>query len=142
MTIAKRVSSSEAESEIRKAVEEFTRAYNAGEFAKLTDIFVEDLVDMSAGGPTRHGPQARKHFVARVQETHAKFLPHLEIQIDEIQVAEDWAYQRGSLIVELTPQGGGQKSFIKQRYLEIWRRQPDGQWKIAIEMDNSEDASN
>ena len=97
MSLAKPASITSAESEIRRVAEEFTRAYNEGNLEKLTDIFVEDLVDMSAGGPTRHGAEAWKHFVARVEATHAKFSPHLEIQIDELEIAADWAFQRGVL---------------------------------------------
>lgn len=128
-----------AEQLIRRAVEEFTRAYNAGDLENLADIFAEDLIDMSAGEPTRTGEEARKDFVARVAATHAKFRPRLEIQIDELQVTGEWAHQRGSLRVTLIPREGGDTSFIRQRYLEIWRREPSGKWKIAIEMDNTEE---
>lgn len=137
MTLAKPANSIAAETAIRRAVEDFTRAYNAGDFAKLTNIFADDLIDMSMGGPTLRGEEARTHFVSRVRDTHANFRPHLEIQIDEIQVAGNWAYEYGSLQVTLTPRVSGKKSFIRQRYLVIWRQQPDRQWKIAVEMDNS-----
>ena len=128
-----------AEQSIRRAVEEFTRAYNAGDLQNLAEIFAEDLIDMSAGEPTRTGEEARKDFVARVAATHAKFRPHLEIHIEELRVAGEWAYQRGSLRVTLIPKEGGDTSFIHQRYLEIWKREPGGKWKIAIEMDNTEE---
>jgi ketosteroid isomerase-like protein len=130
----------EAEQAIRRAVEEFTTAYNSRNLEDLPAIFADDLIDMSAGGPTRTGEEARKHFVSRVATTHEDFTPHLVIQIDEIQVAGDWAYQRGSLVVTLEPRAGGETSYIRQRYLEIWRKDVLGNWKIAIEMDNSEDS--
>jgi uncharacterized protein (TIGR02246 family) len=128
-----------AEQSIRLAVEEFTRAYNAGDLENMADIFAEDLIDMSAGEPTRTGEEARKDFVSRVAATHAKFRPRLEIHIDELRIAGQWAYQRGSLLVTLIPKEGGDTSFIRQRYLEIWKREPSGRWKIAIEMDNTEE---
>jgi uncharacterized protein (TIGR02246 family) len=128
-----------AEKIIRLAVEEFTRAYNTGDLEHLADIFAEDLVDMSAGEPVRTGEDARKDFVSRVATTHAKFRPRLEIHIDELRVTGEWAYQRGRLLVTLIPKEGGDTSFIHQRYLEIWKREASGKWKIAIEMDNSEE---
>lgn len=128
-----------AEQSIRRAVEEFTRAYNAGDLQNLAEIFAEDLIDMSAGEPTRTGEEARKDFVARVAATHAKFRPRLEIHIEELRIAGEWAYQRGSLLVTLIPKEGGDTSFISQRYLEIWKRESGGKWKIAIEMDNTEE---
>jgi len=126
------------EAQIRKAVENFVKAYNAGEFARLTDIFVDDLVDMSMGGPTLQGKAARDHFVSRVEGTHAKFKPHLVVNIDELRVTGDWAFQRGTLVVDLVARDGGAPSAIRQRYLEIWRRDANGAWKICVEMDNSE----
>jgi uncharacterized protein (TIGR02246 family) len=125
------------EAEIRRAVEEFVTAFNAGDMSRILGIFTDDLIDMSAGEPTRTGQAAREHFLSRVTETHAKYSPHLVITIDEIQVVSNWAYDRGSLTVKLVPRGGGETSFVRQRYLEIWRRGSDGKWRIAIEMDNT-----
>jgi uncharacterized protein (TIGR02246 family) len=125
------------EAEIRRAVEEFVTAFNAGDMSRILGIFTDDLIDMSAGGPTRTGQAAREHFLSRVTETHAKYSPHLVITIDEIQVVSNWAYDRGSLTVTLVPRGGGETSFVRQRYLEIWRRGSDAKWRIAIEMDNT-----
>ena len=132
--------STSPERAIRRAVEEFTRAYNAGDFERLADIFAEDLIDMSMGCPTRRGEDARRHFISRVRDTHANFKPDLEIHIDAIQVAGDWAYEYGSLVVVLSPKAGGEKSIVRQRYLVIWRQQGDGHWKIAVEMDNSSES--
>jgi ketosteroid isomerase-like protein len=129
-----------AEQTIRSAVAAFVQNYNAGNIERLTEIFADDLIDMSAGGPTLGGAEAKRHFVERVAGTHEKFHPHLVIEIDEIHVADGWAYQRGSLMVTLIPKGGGETAFIRQRYLEIWRRDTEGDWKIAIEMDNSEES--
>ena len=128
------------EAQIRRTVQEFVEAYNSREVARLPDIFADDFIDMSAGVPTRTGKEAKEHFVSRVEGTHAKFTPHLTVNIEELRVAADWAYQRGSLVVTLVPRNGGETSFIRQRYLEIWRRDADGRWRIAIAMDNSAEA--
>ena len=94
---------------------------------------------MSAGGPTLHGEAARQNFLRKVAATHEQFIPHLQIEIDQLRVAGDWAYESGSLVVTLQPRQGGDISYIRQRYLEIWRREADGEWRIFIEMDNTED---
>ena len=41
-----------AEQTIRSAVAAFVQNYNAGNIERLTEIFADDLIDMSAGGPT------------------------------------------------------------------------------------------
>jgi len=126
------------EATIRKLGDEFVEAYNAGDLKRIRGIFADDVVDMSAGGPTHTGEAAKEHFLARVAATHASFHPSLVIHIDEIRVAGDWAFQRGSLVVTLSPKHGGELSYIRQRYLEIWRRNAQGCWKIAVEMDNED----
>jgi ketosteroid isomerase-like protein len=100
-------------------------------------IFTDDLVDMSAGGPTRTGAAAKEHFLTRVARTHAKFKPSIAIHIEEIRVMGDFAYQRGDFLVTREPRNGGKPSYIRQRYLEIWRREANGDWKICVDMDNS-----
>ncbi len=127
------------EGEIRRIVEDFVDAFNAGEMARILQIITEDFIDMSAGGPTRKGQAAREHFLSRVTEIHAKFRPSLVVNIEEMAVTANWAYQRGNLVMTLEPRGAGESSVVRQRYLEIWRRCGDGKWRIAIEMDNSEE---
>jgi len=127
------------EEKIRRAVDEFIEAYRAGDLQRAGAIFADDLVDMSAGGPTRTGATAKEHFLARVAKVHAKFKPSLAINIAEICVDGDFAYQRGDLVVTREPKNGGPISYVRQRYLEIWRRESDGNWRICVEMDNSAD---
>jgi uncharacterized protein (TIGR02246 family) len=125
------------EEKIRRAVDEFIEAYRAGDLVRAGAIFTDDLVDMSAEGPTRKGAAARDHFLSRVAKVHEKFKPSLAINIAEIYVVGDMAYQRGDFLVTREPKGGGPLSYIRQRYLEVWRREADGNWKIRIFMDNS-----
>ncbi len=125
-------------SAIRTAIDNFIKDYNAGNLDRIQDIFHDDLVDMSAGTGTRTGAAARQHFLSRVTETHAKFKPTLVVTIEEIRVAGDWAYDRGHLVVTLAPKQGGETSYIRQRFLEIWRRDPRGNWKVSRIMDNSD----
>ena len=46
------------EAAIRKLGDEFVEAYNAGDLNRIRDFFADDLVDMSAGGPTQTGKAA------------------------------------------------------------------------------------
>ena len=108
------------EATIRKLGDEFIEAYNTGDLKRIRNIFADDVVDMSAGGPTYTGDAAKEHFLARVAATHASFNPSLVIHIDEIRVAGDWVFQRGRLVVTLVPKHRGEVSYIRQRYLEIY----------------------
>jgi ketosteroid isomerase-like protein len=125
------------EEKIRRAVDEFIEAYRAGDLDRAGAIFTDDLVDMSAGGPTRKGEAAREHFLSRVAKVHEKFKPSLAINIAEIFVIGDMAYQRGDFLVTRESKTGGALSYLRQRYLEVWRRDANANWKICIFMDNS-----
>jgi uncharacterized protein (TIGR02246 family) len=127
------------EEKIRRAVDEFIEAYRAGDLDRAGAIFTDDVVDMSAGGPTRSGAAAKENFLSRVAKVHSKFRPSLAINIDEIRVNGNFAYQRGDLVVTREPKAGGPISYVCQRYLEIWRREADGNWKICAAMNNSPD---
>ncbi len=126
------------EAAIRSVVDKFIKDYEAGNLEEIQKIFADDLVDMSAGTPTRTGDAARQYFLSRVTEAHANFKPTLAVTIDEVRVAGDWAFDRGSLVVTLVPRKGDEATYIRQRFLEIWHRDSRGDWKIARIMDNSE----
>lgn len=128
------------EAVIRKVVADFIEAYNAGDWNRAKNVLADDVVDMSGGSRTRAGKEAIKFFRSRVESAHAKFKPHLEVQVDEIQVAGDWAFDRGTLSLTLVPREGGEATHIRQRFVEIWKRQADGQWKVCRLMDNHEEA--
>ena len=54
----------------------------------------------------------------------------------ETQVAGDWAYEHGNSTVTITPKSG--KPTVESfRYLDIYRRQSDGSWKIHRDMGNN-----
>jgi ketosteroid isomerase-like protein len=123
------------EIEIRAAIERFITAYNDNDQAGIRSLFASEFVDMSAGEPIRQGEEAVDFMLGRVSLAHSKSTPKLQINVHEIHVYGDWAYQRGDLQVTLTPRDGGACSYIRQRFLEIWHRGSGG-WKSVVGMDN------
>jgi len=122
---------------IQQTIDNFVRAYNAGDVAGLMNIYADDFVDMSEGQPTLQGAAAREDNALRLRDTFAKFNNHLTVHIEQIETAGDWAFDRGVLRVELRPKAGGQPVLVERRFLEIWRRDSDGQWRAMQSMDNS-----
>jgi ketosteroid isomerase-like protein len=98
--------------------------------------YSDDIVDMSEGEPTVQGAQVRLDTEARLRDTFAKFTASLTVQVDEIEVMGDRAFDRGVLRVELQPKGAGEAVIVERRFLEIWRREADGEWRVARAMDN------
>ena len=48
----------------------------------------------------------------------------------------DLGYTIGTYHMQL-PDGDGNVVEIEGKYLSVWKRQPDGRWKIAVDMFNS-----
>jgi len=60
----------------------------------------------------------------------------MKISVISITVNNDTAYDYGWHILTLTPKSGGKPVKSRQRYFELWGRQPDGAWKIRFYIDN------
>ena len=119
-------------------VADFIAAYNAGDWERMQQVLADDIVDMSGGSVTRVGQAAREFFRSRVEAAHARSRPTLSVSLDEVQVFGDWAFDRGSLVVELKPRNGGEVTYIRQRFLEIWKRSAAGRWQVCRIMDNDD----
>jgi len=126
---------SKDELEIRAALEKFIVAYENNDEPSMRSLFAPDFVDMSAGEPTRQGEAAIGLMLMRASRAHASAAPRLQVNIHKIEVSGNLAYQRGELIVTITPRGGGEASYIRQRFLEVWRHGRDG-WRSIVGMDN------
>jgi ketosteroid isomerase-like protein len=57
---------------------------------------------------------------------------------EETEVSVDWAYQRGTFVVVATPKAGGDAQEISGSFLRIYRRQPNGEWRMIRDMFNSD----
>jgi len=64
-----------------------------------------------------------------------KFNSRVDVSNDEIQVAGDLSFTRGSFSVTLTPKAGGESQTVERRYLEIWQKE-NGRWLVVRAMDN------
>jgi len=51
------------------------------------------------------------------------------------------AYQRGTFTVDATPRAGGNTTKSSGNFLRIYRRQPNGEWRMTRDMFNSTPAT-
>ena len=61
----------------------------------------------------------------------------LTISSEEVEVAGDWAFDRGAYTMKLTPKGDGEPMEDNGKYIVILEKQADGSWRIAREVWNS-----
>jgi ketosteroid isomerase-like protein len=55
----------------------------------------------------------------------------------EVEIAGNWAYKRNVYTQEITDKKTGKKTVVDAKNLAIFKRQPDGSWKIYRDCFNS-----
>ncbi len=113
---------------------EFIAAYNGGDATTLATLFTEDGMVMPANASAANGKEAVQSFY---QAHFEQFTGTLAVSPEEHEVADDWAFERGSYALTLTPKAGGTPTDDEGNYLLISRRRPDASWRIARHIWNS-----
>jgi len=117
---------------IRQGDENYAKLVNARDFKGVAALYAEDAIVLA---PNQAAVQGR----AAIQAALEAFPPisNFQVQILEIEGQGDLAYSRGSASMTLTPAG---LAPIEDRvkYIEIWRKQADGSWKILRDIWNSD----
>jgi steroid delta-isomerase len=113
------------ETTIRGKLAEWETAYNAGDRKKTFEIWAPDLVGWYPGIPDVTYAQ-EKAGLDRPAPSGPQSTLH--VQIVEVLVSDDLAVVRD--IWTETPPGGDSPATTIPSF-EVWRRQPDGDWKIA-----------
>lgn len=118
---------------IRQMFREWKDAVTAKDIPRLLSFITEDAVFMPPGQPLIRG---KKQVEALYQMSFSKFNMEQEFQIEEIQIAGDWAFLWGIDSAKLTPTDGGPAVDAKGMGISILRRQPDGSWKFSRGINN------
>lgn len=121
---------------IRLAKTKLRDAYIDGNVNGVLSVFGEGFSDMSAGLASFYGPEARAVLKHRLTRLFAKYDTHLAVTIISIRVEGPIAFDWGWHKLTLTPKKGGRSITTRTRYLEIWQKDSNGKWKIALYLDN------
>ena len=123
---------------INVAKTEFREGFNTGDVARVLSAFAPEFTDMSDGRPSRYGSQARGRLRSYLKGLFEQHHASLNAIIIRIAVTGNRAYDYGWHELTLTPKAGGEPIYRRTRYLEIWSKQPDGQWRISLFVDNTD----
>ncbi len=121
---------------IRVAKTELREGYNAGNVDRILSVFSDGLGDLSTGCASFWGAEAKAVLRHRLKRMFALDRAKLAVTIISIRIAGDWAFDWGWHSLTLTPRKGGRPKKVRTRYLEIWVKEADGKWRIAIFLDN------
>lgn len=109
-------------------------ALNHGNVSAWVAAFTDDGVQMPPNAPANLGRESIRTWS---QAFLAPFRAAFALVVDEVQVAGDWAFERGTYTITLTPKAGSEPMQDIGKYITIYERQPSGAWGMARDIWNS-----
>ena len=123
---------------VNAAKSEFREGLNRGDTSRVLAIADPDLVNFSDGQPSEFGESGLDALKSRLANLFERFTVKLVVIVIEIRLQGDVAYDYGWHDLTLTPKDGGEPIHRRDRYVDIWRRNKDGNWKLWMYMDNQD----
>lgn len=121
---------------INKTRGDYVSAWKAADTEQLANLYTIDALVLYPNQPAVAG---RSAIVAYFNSFFAEFAQEdFDLTSMEIEVVGPWAFDRGAYRWKGIPRAGGQAIEDHGKYLVILQRQPDGSWKVARDMDNSD----
>ncbi len=103
----------------------------------LPTAYAADVVMMPPDEPVVMGQEASQTWFADFLEM---FVVNLEYTSSDVSVAGDWAIERYTGTVMLTPRAGGETVTETIKGIHIYKRQSDGSWRIVQDIWNYDEA--
>ena len=121
---------------IRKVVEEGTRTIlppvsDADAYARL--YYAEDARVL----PPNHATVTGREAISGLLRSSGS-IQEFKLTILAIEGRNDLAYVHGAYQMTVTPPGAAEPVGDEGKYLEIWRKQRDGSWKVVLDIFNSD----
>ncbi len=117
-------------SAIDEGSQNFVKAFLAKDWATAAKLYTDDAILLPPNTPMVKGRAA-------IQAWVEKFPPVTDFTLNNVQVdgRDDLAYVLGTYTMTIVPAGPIKDS---GKYIEIRRRQPDGEWLISVDIFNSD----
>jgi uncharacterized protein (TIGR02246 family) len=110
-------------------------ALNSGDVDAWAALFSEDGVQMPPHVAANVGrPTIRGWSQEFLRPFHAQFA----LEVDEVRVGGEWAFERGRYAITLTPKAGGPPIGDAGKYITIYQRQADDSWKVGHDIWNGD----
>jgi len=123
---------------INAAKTEFRECFNLGDASRVLAIADRDLVSFSDGQPSEFCASGLEVLKTRLTNLFERFTAELSVIVIEIRLQGDVAYDYGWHDLTLTPKDGSESIRRRYRYVDIWRRNKEGSWKLWMYMDNQD----
>jgi ketosteroid isomerase-like protein len=118
-------------SALRAAESALAAAFESPDAASWVDFYTEDAIFVGPGAPAMEGRSALLDAA-----------PHLSLSAVEINAESTFGTDAFAAVLGRASWVSGPKGAdlarVRRRFLMVWRREPDGRWRIACEMLNED----
>ena len=121
---------------IQKAIEDAQARFNAQPpdfHAHSTAYYVPDAVFMPPNLPEIKGATEIGNWMASYPA-----VANTKFTIADMDGSGDWAYVHGTFEMDVTAPGTTVAVHDKGKFLEIWKKQADGSWRVVRDIFNSD----
>jgi ketosteroid isomerase-like protein len=131
--------SSKAEAEallIRAEADAWFKAIAAKDLEKTLSFYAPEAQYLAAGHPAATTPEERRRLWVEDYGTPGFSSDEVTTAL-EVARSGDLAYQRGNYVVSVQDEKGNM-SKSQGKFVVIWKKQIDGQWKAIVDIDNAD----
>jgi uncharacterized protein (TIGR02246 family) len=121
--------------EIQRFAREFETAFNREDYQAMAAFYADDATLIGDGIETRHGHHTIQRFWQATCERAKALQMKRTIQVQRLDVSGALGYVTGTVHLEI-PSIEAQATAITVRYVTVWRRQPDGAWRLVMDISN------
>jgi len=114
--------------EITQAWRQFEEVWVKGDATAAAEWYTEDAINMPPDVEDCQGRSAIQRVFSGIL-SGVKEVVDMAFTTRELDVYEGTAYELGTFADTHIPHGGDETTFLG-RYMCVWKRQPDGTWKI------------
>lgn len=125
---------------VERVGEESEKAFLRGDVNELSGFWTEDIISLPNQGPMIRGKEELKKTMAAVMNSGIKF-EFLESKTIEVKICGEYLCEIGTFSQSVLVPNSTEPIKDKGKYLNLWKRQPDGSLKIAAEIFNTDIAA-
>ena len=124
------------EATIRAADQDFVKCAEAKDLDKCMSLYADDAVLLASGAPAANGKDSIRKFIQGLLAA-----PGLKLTVNTTSVmvarSGDLAIDQGTVDATTTDKKGKPVTSTSQ-YVLVWKKMPDGSWKIAADTSASQ----
>jgi ketosteroid isomerase-like protein len=120
---------SRAEAAVRRVTQEWVLACNTRHLDDLLELYVSDAMVLRSNYPAIRGAAAIREFFFGALDSG---LGEVEVEPLRVEIVGDLAYEAGRCKA-LTPSSSGKRREERGKYLWVFARQTNGEWKLSAD---------